>query len=260
MALVPRNISQAEAREVIDAFVAERLIKLESPSSTTGRINLDGWNPVTLENEPGNVAGVIVRYWPTGKKGTESQISTGSAPDRLDPRNAMAFVLMCQMLNTAWGVTELYHAGISGDRPGGRNDCHGQGRAVDFVGARGNLFGADVYFTVFDDWGRIHVPGLTTAGGDWPAGTGGNTSYRLLADGAPDTAAWQFFLELYHFAATNYQDRTDGLEDASDPTDIGKKSRFIMHPDHPKSAPGTLHGREAHKGHIHMQIGRTGSA
>ncbi|MGI5359998.1 hypothetical protein ACQI4E_32520 [Streptomyces sp. CA-252508] len=137
----PYHISQEQAREVINAFVAERLIKLESPSTATGRISLDGWNPVELMDEPGNVAGVIVRYWPTGRKGTEGQISSGSAPDRLDPRNAMAFVLMCQMLNTAWGITELYHAGISGDRPGGRNDCHGQGRAVDFVRAGESCWG-----------------------------------------------------------------------------------------------------------------------
>ncbi|MEU8992871.1 hypothetical protein AB0C98_41925 [Streptomyces sp. NPDC048558] len=259
MVLVPRNISKQDALEVLDGFVNENLIRLE-PATVPGRVNLDGWNPSTQWAEDGNVAGVVVRYWPTGRKGTESQIKPGVAPDRLDPRNAMAFVLMCQMLNTAWGITELYHAGISGDPPGGRNDCHGQGRAVDFVGARGEIDGSEVYFTVFDNWGKINVPGLTTANGDWPAGTGTNTSYRLLDEAAPDTPAWQFFLELYNFAATNYQDRMDGPEDTSNPTEIGNQSRFIMHPDHPKSAPGTPNGREAHKEHMHMQIGVTGTA
>lgn len=254
----PRNISKEEAMDVLTGFVNEGLILLE-PETVPGKVSLDGWNPSTQSKEDGNVAGVIVRYWPTGIKGTESQIKGGTAPDRLDPRSAMAFVLMCQMLNTAWGITELYHLGISGDFPGGRNDCHGQGRAVDFVGARGMIDGAEVYFTVADDWGKIHIPGLTTASGDWPSETGTNTGYRLLAEGAPDNSAWQFFQELYHFAATNYQDRTDGPEEASNPTEIGNQSRFIMHPDHPTSAPGTKNGREAHKEHIHMQIGVTGT-
>ncbi|MGY3677084.1 hypothetical protein [Streptomyces sp. TE33382] len=259
MALIPRNISEQEAMDVLDAFEAEDLIRMEPPT-VPGRVNLDGWDPLGKVLQPGNVAGVVVRFWGTGRKGTESQIQSGVAPDRLDPRNAMAFVLMCQTLNTAWGITQLYHAGISGDFPGGRNDCHGQGRAIDFVGARGEVLGSEVYFTVFDDWGKIHIPGLTTSNGDWLPGTGSNTSYRLLADSAPDTGAWQFFLELYNFAATNYQDRNTGFEETDNPTEIGNQSRFIMHPDHPKSAPGTPNGREAHKGHMHLQIGPTGPA
>ncbi|MGW9594343.1 hypothetical protein ACWHLZ_29070 [Streptomyces chartreusis] len=255
MVLTPRNISKSEALDVLKGFENEGLILLEA--SVPGRVSLDGWNPITGTKQAGNVAGVIVRFWGTGQKGTESQIKSGVAPDRLDPRNAMAFVLMCQTLNTAWGITELYHAGISGN---GNNNCHGQGRAVDFVGVRGDIKGAEVYFTVFDDWGNVHVPGVTTSNGDWPPGTGSNTSYRLLAQEAPDSFATQFFLEFYNFAATNYQDRNTGFELPDDPTEIGKQSRFIMHPDHPTSAPGTANGREAHKGHVHMQIGPTGPA
>ncbi|WP_186001683.1 hypothetical protein, partial [Streptomyces sp. IB201691-2A2] len=157
-------------------------------------------------------------------------------------------------------ITELYHAGISGDGPGGRIDCHGQGRAVDFVGARGELLGDEVYFTVSDDWGNVHIPGLTKSNGDWLAGTGANTSYRLLDPAAPDPIAMQFFQDVYDFVAVNYQDRTDGPENGNNPTAIGAMSRFIMHPDHPKSAPGTPNGREAHKGHMHFQIGVTGTA
>jgi hypothetical protein len=254
-----RNITKEEAVDVLQGFVNEGLIALE-PETVPGKINLDGWNPATSAPENGNVAGVIVRYWPSGMKGTEGQIQGGAAPDRLDPRNAMAFVQLCQYLSTAWGVTELYHAGISGDWPGGRNDCHGQGRAVDFIGAKGALpDGSEIYFTVYDDWGKVVIPGLTTATGDWPLGTGSNTDYRLIYEGAPDTFATQFFRELYEFIGTQWQDQTDGFDDGSNPTSIGSQSRFIMHPDHPATAPGTPHGREAHKGHIHMQIGVTGS-
>jgi hypothetical protein len=167
----PRNISKQEAMDVFEEFVNEGLILLE-PETVPDKVNLDGWIPFTQSKGNGNVAGVIVRYWPTGIKGTESQIQGGTASVRLDPRNAMAFALMCQMLNTAWGITEIYHSGISGDVLGGRNDCHGQGRAVYFVGARGMIDGAKIYFTVFDDWGGIHIPGLTTTSGDCLPGTG----------------------------------------------------------------------------------------
>lgn len=253
-----RNISIEEANDLLVGLVNEGLILLE-PGTVAGKVNLDGWNPHTEVKENGNVAGVVVRYWPTGVKGTEAQIQGGAAPDRLDPRNAVAFVLLCQYLNVSWGITELYHAGISGDFPGGRNDCHGQGRAVDFIGARGIVDGAEVYFTVYDDWGKVYIPGLTTPNGDWSATTGSATDYRLRFEGAPETLATAFFQELYEFIATHWQDLTDGL-DASKPSQIGSESRFIMHPDHPKSAPGTSNGREAHKGHIHMQIGPTGAA
>src|SRR4051812_16959763 len=131
-----RNLSKQEATTELLSLADQQLILLE-PETMPGKINLDGWNPSTQQKENGNVAGVVIRYWPGGVKGTESQIQGGAAPDRLDPRNALALVLLCQNLNATWGITELYHAGISGDGSGSRNDCHGQGRAVDFIGARG---------------------------------------------------------------------------------------------------------------------------
>lgn len=188
--------------DVLKGFEDEGLILLEA-TSDDGRVSLDGWKPFTGPKQAGNVAGVIVRFWGTGRKGNRK-----SDPERIGSGPIG--------LNTAWGITQLYHAGISGN---GATNCHGQGRAVDFVGVRGELEGIQLYFTVFDDWGKVHVPGLTTANGDWPAGTGSNTSYRLLADEAPDTFATQFFLEFYHFAATNYQDRTSGIEGPDDPTE-----------------------------------------
>ncbi|WP_186001684.1 hypothetical protein, partial [Streptomyces sp. IB201691-2A2] len=65
MALIPRNISKQEALDVLDGFVNEDLIRLE-PTSVPGRVSLDGWNPATLDEEDGNVAGTVVRFWPTG--------------------------------------------------------------------------------------------------------------------------------------------------------------------------------------------------
>jgi len=160
---------------------------------------------------------------------------------------------------TVAGRIDLYHAGIAGDAPGGRSDCHGQGRAVDFVGVWGAhpVDGSELYLTVFDDWGNVAIEGLTLRGGDWPSGTAGNTSFRL-DDPSADPVAAAFFGEFYAFAAGEWQDRTSG-EDEGSPTTPGSESGFIMHPDHPDTDPGGPHGREAHKGHLHMQIGVTGT-
>lgn len=67
------------------------------------------------------------------------------------------------------------------------------------------------------------------------------------------------FRAIYAFIATQWQDHTSGPGDPGPASAIGERS-FIMHPDHPATAPGTPNGREAHRGHIHMQIGVTGTA
>jgi hypothetical protein len=208
----------------------------------------------------GGVAGVVVRYLPSGSRfvGTPSG---GTAPDRLDPRNALALVRLCQWL-TAFGVTELYHLGISGggvDQHGNpRVDCHGQGRAIDLVGVHGvsPVDGVEFTLTVQDDWGSVST--AATPGGNWPDGTGSNVHYRL-DDPACDPFARDFFQQLYDFAASEWQDRTDGPDGPDTPTVIGERS-FVMHPDHPATSPGRPNGREAHRNHLHMQIGVTGTA
>jgi len=256
-----RNYSVDEARDILNTYVTNRLIALEA-ESLPGRVNLDGFNAVTGQREAGNVGGVVIRYWGNSTKGTEGAIQPGAAPGHLDPRNALALVNLCQYLHANWGITELYHIGIDGSDPSVRNDCHGQGRAVDFSGVRGihPVNGDEVYLTVWNDWGKVYVPGITTSNGDWPDGTGSNTDFRLDHEGAPDGYGRNFFRDLYNYIAIEWQDRTFGPEDGSNPTTIGRTSRVIMHPDHPATAPGTKNGREAHKSHIHFQIGPTGPA
>ncbi len=196
--------------------------------------------------------GVIVRYWGSGLK-AGAPPSGGNAPDGLDPRAAVALIRMCQWLKANWGVTELYHAGINGSTT--RVDCHGQGRAVDFVGVKGTHDGADYVLTVFDDWGRVTTP--STPGGTWtPAGTG--TTHFRLNDVNDRALARGFFQAFYDFVAGEYQDKSSTADPRTTPTHIGDHS-FIMNPDHPTSKPGTPNGREAHQGHVHVQIGVTGT-
>lgn len=255
-----RAMSREDAFAELRQLESDGVILLEGVASER-EVSLDGWDPVEQTKQDGNVGGVVVRYLASGTK-TAFAPSGGAAPDRLDPRNAVALVRLCQWLNGTHGVTELYHLGISGggvDAAGKpRTDCHGQGRAVDFVGVSGISpdDGSEFTLTVFDDWGTAQT-GLTPDG-SWPPDTGGNTSFRL-DDPDADPVARDFFQSLYDFIASQWQDRTNTPDPADTPSVIGEGS-FIMHPDHPTSAPGTPHGREAHRNHVHMQIGVTGTA
>jgi hypothetical protein len=242
MADPARAMSKADAFAELESLVSDGVIKFEGESNED-HVNLDGLDPTTGELQAGNVAGVIIRFG-----------NSPAAPDFLDPRNALALVRLCQFLSGNFGATDLFHLGISGDASGQRVDCHGQGRAVDFAGAARNLGDEnDFTLTVLNDWGSAKTD--LTPNGDWPAGTGGNTSYRLEGQA---TFAEEFFRGVYEFIAGEWQDRSDQPDGADSPTSIGERS-FIMHPDHPATAPGTPHGREAHKNHIHMQIGKTGT-
>ncbi|MCI2424233.1 hypothetical protein MOQ72_43260 [Saccharopolyspora sp. K220] len=261
MSIPARAMTKQEAFDEIVQLADPSVgwIKLEG-TATPQRVSLDGWDPFNATSQAGNVGGIIIRHWPSGTRALDNREPHGTAPDLLDPRHALALFRLCRWLSENWsGLTELYHVGISGDGTGQRIDCHGQGRAADFIGVGGTNDDGDRWNrTVNDDWGTVST--ALTPGGNWPAGTGSNVSYRLAAPEAAAADEWSagFFRELYAFIASEWQDRSDDPDGPAEPTTIGERS-FIMHPDHPATAPGTPHGREAHKTHIHMQIGATGT-
>ena len=178
----------------------------------------------------------------------------------LDVRHLVGLIRLATHLNTTFGVTEIHHAGISGALDP-KGDCHRQGRACDFVGAVGTFNGTSFHLTILNDWSSKSVPNLANPAKprlpNWPTGSR-PLEYRLASDPAADTFARDFFLDLYTFVESEFQDRTDAPGQTLPPSTIGTPS-FIMNPDHPTSAPGTKNGREAHGGHIHFQIGPTGT-
>lgn len=251
-AIPARALSKEAAHAELDRLQAEGWITFD-PSSAAGKVDLDGLDPATGTKQDGNVAGVVIRYLESGTR-THGSPSSPNAPDRLDPRHAVALVRFCQWLATTWGVTELYHLGAGGDPSGARTDCHGQGRAIDFVGVKGSLNGQDFHLTVADDWGTVDTP--STPGGVWePRGTN-QTHFRL--DDVDHPFERDFFRGAYDAIAGQWQDATSGPAPADTPTVIGRRS-FIMNPDHHSSAPGKSNGRESHANHLHMQIGVTGT-
>jgi hypothetical protein len=183
----------------------------------------------------------------------------------LDVRNAVGLWRLAQILQNNYFASSLYHIGISGG--GGRTDCHGQGRAIDFGGAAGN----SGTVTVYNDWGKMQVWDLNDpdtdlatkrrlpAGQNWPP-VDGTLMYRLdpLPPAGRDLAR-RVFQDVYNFALQQYADKTETGPQSAPPSTIGGGG-YIMNPDYYHSDPlPSPHGREAHIGHIHMQIGGTGT-
>lgn len=124
-----------------------------------------------------------------------------------------------------------------------------------------HVSGDGVLLTVLNDWALKSVPNLDDPTKprrpDWPSKTM-PLEYRLRSDPNADPFARDFFQDLYDFVAGEYQDRSAGPGQTLGPTVIGEPS-FVMTPDHPTSKPRTKNGREAHRSHMHFQIGPTGT-
>jgi hypothetical protein len=247
-----RDMTKDEALAELVALSDEGTILFEG-TPTASSVSLDGWDPDAGEKKNGCVAGVVIRYTPTGVV-SDLRLKGGDAPNNMDPRNALAFVRLCQWLRDNYAAVELWHSGIT---DASRTDCHKM-RAVDFCGIKAGETEDDTWtMTVWDDWGSVKTESTPT--GTWPDGTGSNVSYRL-DDPNCDEFTRDFWRALYEFIASEWQDHTSGPDPDAVPSSIGDHS-FIMHPDHPDSnpAPNAKNGREAHRAHIHMQIGKTGA-
>ncbi len=210
----------------------------------------------------------------------------------LDPRYTVAVYRLVKMLKDKHSIVKLYHLGMSGFKPQPprvNDDCHSQGRALDFggVGLEDIGLGDQDIFVVYD-WGNMPVydehdltlpPAerrrskgfLWTSAKDpsnqrpmpsyiWPTKKM-KLPYRLETlppHGNPKAA--EIFQDVYTFATEQFQDAAGG------PSKIGQSSA-IMNPDHFTSDPGEdpqhpkphVHGREAHRDHMHIQIGSTGA-
>jgi hypothetical protein len=212
---------------------------------------------------PSVIDGVSFRYLThITKKGGKKTVD--QTMGNLDMRLIAFLCRLCWELRVCLGVNTIYHIGFLFEKE--RNDCHGQGRALDFAGAAGEGFD----MTVAEHWSGQPVTMLkdwkkTKAGtklDDWPSGDFTDTYFRL--DSAyntnlkpeldPETAA-NLFRTVYEVATDECMDTNTNAT----ATTIGKDSSYILHPDYRKSVPHGKSGREAHWQHMHMQIGPTGT-
>ena len=218
---------------------------------------------------PSTIEGVEFRYLTEiNKKGFKKSIVTPMS--NLDPRLVVFLWKLARNLSRDFNVDTIYHIGFLGKNP---NNCHGQGRAVDFAGAAG----PDFDLTIAGDWSSQPVTlqndyfdpktRRTIARGtvlpDWPPAPFRDVYFRLDVSLNPNLdpakefdTAFDLFGSVYDLAA---EECTDTRDTSKSPTSIGPDSAFILHPDYPFSHPGGFDGREAHWQHMHIQIGPTGA-
>jgi hypothetical protein len=247
-----RDLTRREARDIVVFLIGRGSFKLKS------------WTPLQLDRfckvisprpetrvaiEPAVIAGVRFK----------DDVHPGSnVLDNLDLRMVVALHRLASHLKGSFGVTEIRHKGI-GHGVGGADDCHNTGRALDLSGLAGEVpfplsipgvFGPYA-LDVQADWGNQPVP---VGGGPnshtWPANFQ-DTSFRL----SPILNPVGFFLfkAIYDFAVTEFADNSESPNgNTLPPTQLGKESVFIIHPDH--HSPGL---RPPHQNHMHMQVGPT---
>jgi hypothetical protein len=254
-----RDLSKPAALNEALFHVSLGRITLDPPAVTQADGSVRLPDPKAQFTIPTTIAGVTFKYSGVGDRTQPTYQPKLKPMTGLDIRHVVGIVRMALHLSSKWGVTEFHHVGMGNEA--GRTDCHGQGRATDFLGVKGHRNGADFHLTVFNDWKLFNVPNLRNPTKprlpDWPP-VSGPIEYRLATHPTVDPFVRDFFADVYAWAQGEYQDRTEGPRQVEPPSAIGQGSR-IMTPDHPTSKPNTKNGREAHHSHMHWQVGPTGT-
>lgn len=160
--------------------------------------------------------------------------------DNVDQRMVVALHRLSQWINSSRpDVTAVRHLGI-GHGVGPANDCHNQGRALDFSGVEGYHQGAVFAKNIQRDWGNLPVAGQP-----------------LRLDAAVDPLADLLFLLAWRFATFECENNGIGSANKWPGKEMGDVGGYVIHPDYVDAPPPAKKLRAAHQNHIHMQVGRT---
>ncbi len=229
-----RDLSQAEARDIVMYLVVNRWIQLIDPPlfASSGALQIP---------TPGK------RYKISNRVGGVTFKAATVNWDYLPNVNLAWIVVLYRLavgLQSEFGAKTIYWGGIGvggDDKP--VTDSHHTGRAIDFFGAETR----EGKFLVTKDWSAIPIVLKGKTVKDWPASQ--IPYYRLWP---VIHRGYYLFDWVYGFATRECQDSSDGPSVAGQSTSrIGLRS-FIIHPDHPDP-----YLRSHHQDHMHFQIGTT---
>jgi hypothetical protein len=161
--------------------------------------------------------------------------------DNVDQRMVVALYRFARWINSSSpDVSAVRHLGI-GHGGGAANDCHNQGRALDFSGVHGASDGVAFTRNIQLHWGNLPV----VAG------------QPLRLDPAVDPIAHLLFLLAWRFGT--FECENNGIADGNKwpGKDIGDVGGFVIYPDYIDAPPPAQQLRARHQNHIHMQVGKT---
>ncbi|WP_456845222.1 hemopexin repeat-containing protein [Cellulomonas sp. P5_C6] len=233
MLTAARDLTLPEANTVMGYLIQAGKVALRAastPYSGDWQTGIATPQPAThVVVQPTTLGGIAYQY----VGGAQTLI------DNVDQRMLVALYRLTRWLNSSPpDVSAILHMGI-GHGSGTPNDCHNQGRALDFGGVQGTLDGVAFDKRVLADWGNRPV----VAG----------SAERL--DPAVDALANLLFRTALCFATFECECNGIGPANKWPRTRIGDLGGYVIHPDYVDGPGGTL--RSHHQDHIHMQVGKT---
>jgi hypothetical protein len=233
MSKAARDLTQPEANVVMGYLIQGGKLMLK-PQSTP---YVGDWQ--TGISSPAPQAHVVIE--PPTINGIQYKHHTvvQTLIDNVDQRMVIALYRLTRWINSSRpDVAAIRHKGI-GHGTGPANDCHNQGRAIDFSGVQGELAGVPFDKEVKRDWGDLPVvPGVA-----------------MRLDPAVDPIAHLLFLTAFTFGTYECECNGIGAANRWPPKVIGDQGGFVIHPDYINDPGETL--RQQHQDHIHMQVGKT---
>lgn len=232
MSAAARDLTLDQAREVMGYLIDNGILSL-NPVSTpyTG--------PWTAITSPAASTHVVIKPPTIDGFTFENVAGPATVIDNVDQRMVVALYRLTRWLNSSEPTVEkIMHLGI-GHGTGPANDCHNQGRALDFAGVVGTSVGAAFTRMVQANWGSLPNNG---------------TPFRITK--AADPLAYLLFFTAFRFGTFECECNGIGAANKWPAKDIGDSGGFVIHPDY-VDVPGTPALRPAHQNHIHMQVGPT---
>ncbi|WP_025037870.1 hemopexin repeat-containing protein [Bradyrhizobium sp. DOA9] len=231
MVTAARDLTLAQANEAMGYLIDHGKLALSATQTPYS-------GPWTAITSPSPSTHVVIR--PPIIDGITYQDDAGPAPviDNVDQRMVVALYRFARWVNASEPTIDMIkHLGI-GHGIGPANDCHNQGRALDFSGLVGTSLGTPFNKRILTNWGNLP-----------------STGSALRLNPATDPLAHQLFLTAFRFGTFECECNGIGAANKWPVKNVGDPGGFVIHPDYVDVDVPPL--RPSHQNHIHMQLGPT---